>query len=340
MPQGSRPENHIRTTEMSEMLSLVRRSVEALAIDIAGLNVVAPAVRGYEATATTIALLAGASTVTAIALPSTRFHSAEEAANATVGLAELAGFEDRVTVQERIDHHTCASANIVISSGPVRPITRSVIERLPRHAVVSMLGETWKLIPGEIDVAACQEHGIPISGVNENHPEVGGLTYQPALCLRMLRAAEVEVRGAMIALVCDNPLGQILERGLRAGGAQVFLFATAHDIMAGEWQGVVLAQRPGDQVSLGIRELGMIAKAAPKAVIVQYWGDIDRTAARYFELRVWPPRTPGKGQMGMPLEALGPEPTVRLIAGGLKAAQLALEGKAPSPDSLLQLFGR
>src|SRR5690606_12244583 len=128
MPQAGRPD-HIGQTGIPEILSLIREAVAVFDIDLTGLDVVVPAVSGYEAAMATGALVAGARSVTAITFPSTRLHSAEEAAAATLALADLAGLEDRITVRQRIDHNTCAIANILVASGPVRPISRSIVEQ-------------------------------------------------------------------------------------------------------------------------------------------------------------------------------------------------------------------
>ncbi|WP_246225888.1 hypothetical protein [Chelativorans xinjiangense] len=323
---------------MPKVLSLIQKNVGDFALDVSGLHVVVPATVGYRAATATLALLAGATSATAITRPSNRYHSAQEAADITLSLAALAGVRGRVTISERIDHQTCSNTNILFNSEPIPPITRSIIERLPRHSVIAMVSEPWMLLKGEIDIRACQEHGIPISAVNESHPAIGGADYQAALCLKLFQEAGIAIGKASVALICGNPLARNLERGMRAAGAQVEVFPNPDMVFTHSWDAVVLAQRPTNRPSLGIHDLGRIAKVAPNAVILQYWGDIDRKAARYFGLKVWPPRTPGKSQMGMPLEALGPEPTVRLIAGALKAAELVLAGGPSGPGGVAQLF--
>ncbi|WP_265519407.1 hypothetical protein [Nitratireductor luteus] len=286
----------------------------------------------------TLALLAGAASVTAITRPSNRYHSAEEAADTTLSLASLAGVHAGLRVSERIDHLTCRSTNLLVSSGPTGPVTRSIIERLPRPSVIATMHEAWMLLKGEIDIMACQEHQVPISAVNESRPAIGGADYQPALCLKLLEAAGVAIVGATVALICGNPLARNLEEGMQAAGVKVVVFPNPSTMFTHSWDAIVLAQRPTDQPSLGIRDLGRIAEAAPNATIIQYWGDIDRKAAHYFGLEVWPPRAPGKGQMGMPLEALGPAPTVRLLAGALKAAELVLAGGVTGHGGVAQLL--
>ncbi|MDZ5697838.1 hypothetical protein [Chelativorans sp. M5D2P16] len=323
---------------MPRMLALIQRCAERLTLDLSDLHVVAPATTGYQAATATLALLAGAASVTAVTRPSNRYHSAGESADVTESLAALAGVHNELRICERIDHQTCSSANILINCDPVRPITRSLIERLPDRAVIAVAGEPWTLLAGDIDVKASREHRIPVSAVNESHPDVGGTDYHPALCMKLFSAARVAVRDARVALICGNPLAGNLERGLRAAGARIVVFPRPDMVFEHAWNAVVLAQRPTTDMQLDIRDLGHLAKVAPDAVILQYWGDIDRKAARYFGLEVWPPRTPGRGRLGLPLEVLGPEPTVQLAASALKAAELVLAGKPLHPGGLAQVL--
>ncbi|MCT7375586.1 hypothetical protein [Chelativorans salis] len=323
---------------MPRVLSLIQKNVGDFTLDLSGLHVVVPAAAGYRAATATLALMAGAASATAITRPSNRYYSAQEAADVTSSLAALAGVRGRLRISERIDHQTCSNTNILVNSDPIPPITRSIIERLPRRSVIAMMSEPWMLLRGEIDIRACQEHRVPISAVNESHPAIGGEDYHAALCLKLFQEAGIPLDKAAVALICGNPLARDLKRGMRAAGAQVEVFPNPDMVFTHSWNAVVLAQRPTDRPSLGIHDLGRIAKVAPNAVILQYWGDIDRKAARYFGLKVWPPRTPGKSQMGMPLEALGPEPMVRLIAGTLKAAELVLAGGTPGPGGVAQFF--
>ena len=65
---------------------------------------------------------------------------------------------------------------------------------------------------------------------------------------------------------------------------------------------------------------------APGAVLVQYWGDVDRAALAAAGVRVWPAEAPGAGHMGVLPSAVGPEPIIRLQAGGLKVGQVLAGG--------------
>ncbi|WP_367715622.1 hypothetical protein AB2N04_16500 [Nitratireductor sp. GISD-1A_MAKvit] len=336
MTSSGSPERAVQPSDTTGMVELIEENIRAFDLSLSGMRVVVPVDNGLLAAAATTALMAGAAAVTAVTPVTTRFQSAEEAAEATRALAGAAGRADRLVISERIDHETCRTTNILLNGPSIRPITRSLIERLPVHSVVALMHEAWMTLEGELDVDACLEHEVPISAVNESHPLMGGREHQAALCLALLEQAEIPVSDADIVLICDNPLSENLEQGLRQAGAQVAVVAHARQVFEHAWDAIVLAKRPHDEPRLTIQDLGWIAKTAPGATIVQYWGDVDRKAARYFELRVWPSRTPGKGQWGLPLETLGARPMLQRITGALKAAQNVLAGLPTAPGGLHQ----
>ncbi|TIO48242.1 MAG: hypothetical protein E5Y00_31060 [Mesorhizobium sp.] len=85
---------------------------------------------------------------------------------------------------------------------------------------------------------------------------------------------------------------------------------------------------------MDINSLGRIARRTRQALLVQFSGGIDRSAASYFGLRVWPPKRPNRGELGLPLEILGAAPVIRRLTGGLKAAEAAYRGAELGRDSV------
>jgi hypothetical protein len=73
-------------------------------------------------------------------------------------------------------------------------------------------------------------------------------------------------------------------------------------------------------------EAKLLSEKAPGTVLVQYWGDADRLALAAAGVPVWPVIAPSAGHMGVLPSAIGPEPVIRLQAGGLKVGQLLAGG--------------
>ena len=65
--------------------------------------------------------------------------------------------------------------------------------------------------------------------------------------------------------------------------------------------------------------------------LVQVWGDVDRDAMP--GVRCYPRHAPSRGHMGVLLSDLGPEPIIRLQAGGLKVGEV-LARRSSDPNAL------
>jgi hypothetical protein len=110
-------------------------------------------------------------------------------------------------------------------------------------------------------------------------------------------------------------------------------------LLPDKWDAVVVALRPAEKPSMDINGLARVFEAARGSLLVQFSGEIDRLAARYFGLRIWPPRKPGRGQLGVSPEILGWYPTIRRLVGGLKAAEMARRGADLRHDSIGFIVG-
>jgi hypothetical protein len=111
-------------------------------------------------------------------------------------------------------------------------------------------------------------------------------------------------------VLCENPFPPYLLERLRALGA------------------VITEEPPLDAVLVAMpgSDPAPLAACSPGAVVVQFWGDIDRTALTRLGIPFWPVEAPAPGHMGILPSAIGPEPVIRLQAGGLKVGQLLIEG--------------
>lgn len=106
-------------------------------------------------------------------------------------------------------------------------------------------------------------------------------------------------------------------------GAEVDVFTHSDEIFPAAWDAVVVAMRPRTGFNIGEADAGHLAAVLPAgAAVVQFWGDVDRAALTAHGLNAWPSVAAPRGHMGILLSAIGPEPIVRLQAGGLRAAEL------------------
>jgi hypothetical protein len=135
------------------------------------------------------------------------------------------------------------------------------------------------------------------------------------MAVKLLLDAGVAVYGSEILLLCDNPFGPFIEKGLRGAGARIQcarkLTSPANN------DAIVVAMTPG----LPCVNAAVIAQDFPGAVVADFWGGIDRSALSEHGVPYWPLEDVAPGHMGILPSAVGPEPVVRLQCGGLKVGE-------------------
>ncbi len=305
------------------LVALMRAAVERCELDLTGFTVLTEAASGAYASTAVIAALAGAARVLAVVKDTA--HGSSAAVRAEVeGLAALAGCGARVRVHQGNPATLAAAADLVTNSGHVRPLDARLIARLPAGAVVALMYETWEFRPSDVDLAACAARGVPVIGVNERHPSVDVFSFLGPLAVHQLHRAGIAVYGSRIAILCDNPFAAYIERGLRGLQAEVALASRPEDLPPGPWDAVLVALRPRGVPVIDAAGAARLRERAPGAVLVRYWGDLDDDAVHRAGLPLWPPTPPRPGHMAVLLSAIGPDPILRLQAGGLRAAEWVL----------------
>jgi hypothetical protein len=213
-------------------------------------------------------------------------------------------------------------ADIVTNSGHVRPLNAATVAWLRPTAVIPLMYEAWELRAADLDPAACAARGVAVAGTNERHPAVDVFRYLGAMAVKLLHDAGVAVEASRVLLVCDNPFRSFIERGLLGAGAAV---ETVTEWPAGATAPidvVVWAVKPGRHAGPSVDNAHRLAAACPGLLVAQYWGDLDRPALAAAGVPCVPEPAPASGHMGVLPSAIGPEPIVRLQAGGLKVGEV------------------
>ena len=300
---------------------LVRESVERCALDLSGARVLTEAATGAYVVTPVIAAVGGAKVVALTA--DSRYGTAEQVTAATMDLAAELGVADRImiTTQRAAEHF--AAADVITNSGHVRPIFGKLAAAIRPAAVLSLMFESWEAQIGrlDIDVDVLRDRGIQIAGTNERHPHVDVFSYLGPMAVAELADAGVSAYRGRIAVLCDNAFRDYIADGLKAAGAEVDVAASLDGLSSQSPDALLVALQPTGASVLSAADLNRIGTSWPDCILVQFWGDIDRSQC---SLASWPVVAPSAGHMGVLPSRLGPEPIVRLQAGGLKVAQVLL----------------
>jgi hypothetical protein len=315
---------------------LVRQVVEATALDLSGRRVLTEAATGAYVVTPVIAALGGAASVSAVTR-STRHGPAGDVITSTMELAGLLGVAHRIEIHEGgLSRKLVGAADVITNSGHVRPIDARVVSWMNPGAVVPLMFEGWEIDLGrdDVDLEALRARAIRFAGTNERHPNVDVFSYLGPMAVKLITDAAVSVYGARILVLCDNPFAEHLHGGLRrAGAAVVERSGFDADDLDDDLDVVLVALKPTGRPVLGDDEVRAVAERAPGAVLAQFWGDVPRASCEAHDVPCAPENEPGSGHMGVLPSAVGPEPIVRLQAGGLKVAEILLRDRREWTDA-------
>jgi hypothetical protein len=310
---------------MGRLARLIREAVERCALDLSGARVLTEAATGAYVVTPVIAALAGAR-VTALTANS-RYGTASAVEAATMALADRLGVRDRITITTRRAAEDFAAADLITNSGHVRPIVGPLAAAIRPGAVLALMFEAWEAQAGrlDIDVDALRERGVQLAGTNERHPHVDVFSYLGPMAVAQLADAGVSAYRGHIAVLCDNAFQDYLVEGLKSSGSEVEVCASIDGLSGDHFDALLVALTPTGAAVLSAADLARIAANWPDCVLVQFWGDVDRAQSR---LPIWPVGAPPPGHMAVLPSRVGPEPIVRLQAGGLKVGQVLLSPPA------------
>jgi hypothetical protein len=304
------------------LTALMRAALDRTCLDLSGSVILTEAATGAYVVTPVLAAMAGARAVYAVTR-STSYGTFEEVSAETIGLARLVGVGDRIKILADMSRDLVSQVDIVTNSGHVRPISREVVSWMKPTAVIPLMYEAWELRNEDVDLAACRERGVLVAGTNERHPALDIFPFLGTIALKLLMDAGVAVCGTSILMLCDNPFACFLERGLIAAGARVETRESLSSVPPGRrYDALLVALKPRPEPVLSAAQANSIATEWPGAVVAQFWGDLDRPSLRAADVPFWPVNAPAPGHMGVLLSDIGPEPVVRLQAGGLKVGEV------------------
>jgi hypothetical protein len=287
-----------------------------------GRSVITEAASGAYVVTPVLAALAGAR-VQAFTRGS-RFGTFEEVVGATRDLAARAGVLDRIEIVADRGRLRFEEADVLTNSGHLRPLDAALVARLRPGTALPLMFEAWEFRASDLDLDACRRRGVLVAGTNERHPAVDVFSFLGPMALKLLFDAGVAVYRSRVVLLCDNPFSPYIARSLERLASKLTVAEAPTAAPFGP-DAVVVAMKPSSAPAEVAKLSEKIADAYPDAVIVQYWGDLDRHLFQARGMSVWPPEPPSPGHMAVLPGDIGPEAIVRLQTGGLKVAEVLLK---------------
>jgi hypothetical protein len=314
------------------LIRLILETIQFFDLDLSGLTVLTEAASGPYVVTPVIASLAGARKVLAITTDS-RYARASEVIKQTRAL-ELLCRARPAEISTRRARLPAAEADIVTNLGFVRPINSAFIARMKSSAVVPLMYEAWEFRPGDLDLEACRQRGIPVAGTNEDFPGLEVFAYCGWLALKLLFEAGIEIHKTGISIISSDNFGQVLKRRLELNDAKVTLALRCLPKVLRKCDVVIVADYAREGMIIGTGgdiTVEEFARAAPHATVIQFVGQVDVQGLQKQGISVYPGIDLGPHRMAKTLADLGPRPVVELHTAGLKVAELLWKAKNGKP---------
>jgi hypothetical protein len=314
------------------LVALMQAAVDRCRLDLSGAVVLTEAASGPYVVTPLLAALAGADKVFALAR-TTRYGSSQDVASQTCELVRLLGRRGRVEIVSEKSPDVLRQADIVTNSGHLRPLDAQTIRAMKPTAVIPLMYEAWELRPGDVDLDECRARGIRVAGTNECHPAIDVFSFLGMMAIKLLTDSGVAVYGSRILLLCDNPFAAFLRNSLEQAGAIVDLCKVLPVVdEPQDHDAILVALRPTAEPVIGSVDAVCIGTYWKRAVVAQFWGDLDRAALAEAGVPVAPIDAPSAGHMGVLPSSVGPEPVIRLQSGGLKVGELLSKWPAATEE--------
>ncbi|NNM01264.1 MAG: hypothetical protein HKO62_10980 [Gammaproteobacteria bacterium] len=319
-------------------MRLLSRAIKVFDLDLAGIPVLTEAASGVFACTPLLAACAGAQT-TAVTRDS-RYGSAAEVGDFLRTLAAELGVSSRLSIHEGAAADVCAKAALPTNLGFVRPIDRSVVERLPADAAIALMWEGWEARAEDIDFAAAAACGVPIVGTNEDDERVKTLEYLGPLAVKLLFEAGIEVLCSRLLVVGSEPFGGRIAAALARFGAASVMHEnpeqSAHidAAMLAGLDAVVVAEHRSSALIIGSGGLLDPAQLAAAGVaVIHISGSTDDSALTAAGIRKVPARSVPPRHMTVTTAYCGPRPVVDLHTAGLKVGEIMVRARRGGADA-------
>ena len=343
--------NMVRSDRLyvSNVVKSMEERIKLTRLDLRGFAVLTEAATGAYAVTPVIAAMAGAREVVAFTRGS-RFGPVEQVIAETNRLVRAVGSALPVTVVSRISPTEYSRFDIVTNSGHLRPITREHVMHMKTTAVIPLMYESWELRKSDVDLQACRERGIKTAGTNEHNDLLDVFAFLGPLVVHALHNASVPVVGSRIAVVSNNAFGAPVVGHLLRNHAEVFCIGPKEcfdeideAVLCGDFPTVELARHvdacvvattPSVSSELTYDRYALtefLGELCP-ATCIHLWGDIDHKALVQSGIVMVPSGPVPDGHQGLAMGAVGPEPIIRLITGGLKVGEILVKKSESKVD--------
>ena len=325
-------------------IHVAKSLVEKLKLNLTNIDVLTECANNGYAYSPIIAGLAGAKSITAVGLDSSYGLFKNNIKN-ILQIADNAGLDSSIfkfIEKKNLNKEDISSIDIVTNSGQLRPINKTIIEKLSKTAVIPLMWETWEFRTDDLDLKACQRKKIPVIGTNESFPEILMYGYNPIIVIKLLFDLGLEAYNNDIVLLGGGKSGLAAYKGLKKLGFKIswytqngenesYKYSELNEIyMHKNIDAIINFEHIINKKIIGKGGLLSLEKLVTKFPHINYGhicgninqNELDKAVINYLPRRILP-----FGYMSYETINLGYRPVLELAAAGLKVGEIAAKAR-------------
>jgi len=260
-------------------------------------------------------------------------------------LTKFFGFENLISVHEKLTNELIHKADIITNSGLLRPINKKIIDSMKNTAVISLMWEPWEFREGDLELSYCWKKGISIIGVNEDNDILNVMQYSGQNLMKIFKDYKISIKDKKIILVGENKSALYMINPLIESGASVYCVSNlltkeikqlGVNVIGSELNEkqiepylkkcdlIIINSAPQITKVIGNEGLSVstLQQLCPNVTVIVYFGNIDFEKLVNAKIRCYPYQNSGIGYMNWTLDNLGPRPTIELNSLGLKVGEI------------------
>ncbi len=320
--------------------------INELELNLKGKTVLTEAATGAYVVTSIIAAAAGAKVIALT--KNTKYGTVEDVKKQTKEIAQLFQQNLKIEIIESLTPEILKEVDIITNSGHLRPIDNNMLRHVKNGAVIAYMYEAWEYRESDLDLEFCKTKNIKVAATNERHPNIDVFNYLGELAVKLIHDAGKCLYRNKFIIISNNDFGYHIAKTVSKLCEKIGVIDLAenkdkypNEI---EWIGdfpninipknykdaeaIIFTAYPFEKTwfkkneGLGIDSIAKLANP----LILRYAGHIDTVYLDKNNISYYPKYVKA-GHMGILLSEIGYDSVIRLQAGGLKVAQMALKNK-------------
>ncbi len=324
----------------------ISQIIDELKLDLREKTVLTEAATGAYAVTPVIAAAAGANVIAFT--KDTKYGSTEDVIRETNEIISLFEKDLKIKIVNSLSPDILKDVDIITNSGHLRPINKNILEYVKNEAVVSYMYEAWEYRKEDLDLEFCNKKGIRVVATNERHPDIDVFNYLGELAVKLIHDAGKSLYRNKFIIISNNDFGYHIANTLvklcdKLGVVDVKKNKQKYPDKI-EWLGdfpefnipesfkdteaIIFTAYPFDNTWIqqnGIIPINVFEKIIDP-LILRYAGHVDTDSLDKNNISYFPEFVKS-GHMGILLSEIGYDSIIRLQAGGLKSAELAMRNE-------------